>query len=118
MTDLSPEKYRHDLEIVRATAEQLIKDFQLFGFEIRFSGDPFTAYDELRAQLVPVIDRLQREDPLLFQSLLYRIDLDERLFKKKLSSSDDHLDHFADLILQREFKKVLTRKFFSDRESK
>lgn len=111
MTEL-PERYRTDLAIVRETADQLIRDFNWFNMEIRFSGDPLKAYDELRDQIVPIIDQVQREDPARLQSLLYRIDLDERKFKKQLLSPSTDL-HLADLILQREFQKVLTRRFFS-----
>ncbi|MBK7970619.1 MAG: hypothetical protein IPK08_17750 [Bacteroidetes bacterium] len=33
---ITPELYRHDLEIVRNTAAQVIKDFGLAGIEIAF----------------------------------------------------------------------------------
>jgi hypothetical protein len=115
MTEL-PEKYRTDLAIVRETAEQLIRDFNWFNIGIRFSGDPLRAYDELREQIVPLIDRMQREEPGLFQSLLYRIDLDERKFRRQLSAPEAGV-HIADLILQRELQKVLTRRYFSDTSS-
>ena len=48
--DQNIEKYRRDLEIIRLTAEQVIKDFQIFGFEIVFSGNEYTAYEELKTQ--------------------------------------------------------------------
>ena len=67
-----------------------------------FSGDPFHAYGELREQIIP-----HRPDaagkPTLFQSLLYRIDLDERKFRRQLQAPDSGT-HLADLILNRNFK--------------
>ena len=114
MTEL-PERYRRDLALVRETAEQLIRDFNWYNIPIRFAGDPFHAYEELREQIIPHIDRMQREEPTLFQSLLYRIDLDERKFRRQLQAPDSGT-HLADLILQREFQKVLTRRYFSDKD--
>ena len=110
-----PEKYRHDLAIVRETAEQVMKDFGVMGLEIKFCGDPFRAYEELKEQISPVLFELFQRDRSRFQSLLYRIDLSESRFRKLLGESSMH--HFsndlADMILQREFQKVLTRRFFS-----
>ena len=76
------EKYRHDLEIIRKTAEQIIKDFQIFGFEITFSGNEYTAYDELKSQLTPLLFELYKSDLSTFQSLLYRIDISESKYRK------------------------------------
>lgn len=45
--DLIPEKYRYDVEIIRGTAEQIIRDFNIDGFEIIFSGNPHNAFKEL-----------------------------------------------------------------------
>ena len=49
-----------------------------------------------------------------FQALLYQIDIPEPAFKRLLkeSNSDDFAHQLAELIIQREFQKVLTRRFF------
>jgi hypothetical protein len=108
------EKYRRDLEIIRLTASQVIKDFQIFGFEIVFSGNEYTAYDELKSQLTPLLFDLYNRDRGTFQSLLYRIDISEPQWKKLLQSkSADFSDRMASMVIEREFQKVLTRKFFS-----
>ena len=115
MNDSSLEKYRHDLAIVRETAAQVMKDFGVLGLEIRFSGDPFSAYEELKEQIAPVLFELFQNDRSRFQSLLYRIDLSEAKFRKLLGeNTPSNFSHnLADMILQREFQKVLTRRFFS-----
>ncbi|HRH65620.1 MAG TPA: hypothetical protein PLU53_04940 [Bacteroidia bacterium] len=115
MNESSPEKYRHDLAIIRETAEQVMKDFGVMGLEIHFSGDPYVAYEELKEQISPVLFQLFQNDRSRFQSLLYRIDINESRFRKLLGASAQSsfsLD-LADMILQREFQKVLTRRFFS-----
>lgn len=115
MSDLSPEKYRHDLAIVRETAGQVLKDFGVMGVEITFSGDPYAAYEELKEQITPVLYNLYRNDQSAFQALLYRIDVSEVKFRKLLGSGNpmEFPAALADLILQREFQKVLTRRYFS-----
>ncbi|MCX6292639.1 MAG: hypothetical protein NT126_12905 [Bacteroidetes bacterium] len=109
------EKYRKDLEIIRLTAEQIKKDFQLFGHEISFSGNEMTAYAELKDQVTPLLDRLYQDDSIAFQSLLYRIDISEKKYTELLNhaSQEEFAWLLADLVIQREFQKVLTRKFFS-----
>ena len=110
--DLSPEKYRQDFEIVRLTAEQLIKDLEVFGIAIHFSGDPLLAYDELLQQLKPILKELYKNQSSTFQSVLYRIDINERKFRQLLSG-ENFIDRLAEEVLQREFQKVLIRKYFS-----
>ncbi len=109
------EKYRHDLEIIRLTADQVIKDFDIFGHEIKFSGNEFTAYDELKNQLAPLLLKLFNDQTSSFQSLLYRIDITEKTFRQLVENTgkNDFAEQLADAVIQREFQKVLTRKFFS-----
>ncbi len=109
------EKYRNDLEIIRLTAEQVIKDFEIFGHEIKFSGNEFMAYDELKNQLAPLLLKLYQNNTSTFQSLLYRVDISEKKFREllEISSQENFSDQLADAVIQREFQKVLTRKFFS-----
>ncbi len=109
------EKYRQDFAIIRETAAQLIKDFNVVGFEVTFSGNELVAYDELKHQIEPVLLDLFRKSPSQFQSLLYRIDLEEKYLKDALNNfeSIDFSSKLAEIVLQREFQKVLTRRFFS-----
>lgn len=109
------EKYRHDLGIVRETAEQVIRDFQGSAVEITFSGDPFRAYDELLEQLVPAVEALYKQGGSRLSALLYRVDLEERLVRA-LPAGNERYRKLSELILQREFKKVLIRHYFKNKQ--
>ena len=113
--DLSPERYRHDLNIIRETAQQVIRDFQTASIEITFSGDPFRAYEELLEQLEPLVKTLSKEDPTRFSALLYRIDVSEKDLRN-IHTGPERFRQIAELILQREFKKVLIRHYFRQKE--
>jgi hypothetical protein len=109
------ERYKTDYAIIRETAAQVIKDFNMAGFNITFSGNELLAFNELKDQIKPVLSALYHDQPGQFRNLLYRIDLDERQLSALLSACDTSriADVLAERILQREFEKVLTRRFFS-----
>ena len=108
------EQYRYDFEIIRLTAEQVIKDFGTHGIEINFSGNELTAYQELITQIKPVLLHLYQEDKSAFQSLLYRIDIHEKKFRALLNySKEEFPERLAELVVHREFQKILLRKYFS-----
>jgi hypothetical protein len=115
MSDLTPEKYRHDLEVVRNTARQVISDFQLAGVEIDFSGNPESAYRELVTQVTPALEMLYKKQRQTFMNLLYRIDVEEHKVNRlmKSTSGSSFFEGLADLVVEREFIKVLIRKLYS-----
>lgn len=108
------EKYKQEEEIIRLTAEQVIKDFGLFGIEISFSGISHYAYDELFDQLETVILELLQTDYRKLVSLLYHIDLNEAAINEAVidQSIVAKAEIYAEKILEREFKKILIRKFY------
>ena len=55
-TDLT--KYFNRLDLIKDTANQIIKDFDMFGMEIKFSGNAYNAYEELFEQIEPQIKNL------------------------------------------------------------
>lgn len=115
MSKFSPESYRHDLEVVRNTVQQAIKDFAFAGVELQFSGNTDTAYTELNSQILPAIKKLYRTNRSAFMALLYRIDIEERKVRQ-LSENEDDSNFFiklSNMIIEREFTKVLIRKLFS-----
>ncbi len=117
MENLQPEKYRHDLEVVRNTAAQVAKDFGIVGVDVLFSGNPETAYEELQSQITPALTGLYKLNQSAFMALLYRIDVSEIKVKnlEKTTRGTDFFNGLAALILEREFLKVLIRKLFSNR---
>jgi hypothetical protein len=112
------QKYRHDLEVVRDTAAQVIKDFGLSGQPIRFSGAPEQAYAELFDQVLPVLKELFDTNESAFMALLYRIDVDEKkvMALRQTVSKTGFFNALAAEILEREFIKVLFRKLFKHQD--
>jgi hypothetical protein len=105
-------------EIVRETAEQIMKDFGMFGVEITFSGDTLNAYEELLEQLVRQVTNLSLNfhDKLL--SVLYQVDITER----EIAQAQLDLPHYSHIeiishqVIARELKKVLWRYYFKTRK--
>jgi len=101
-------------EIVQETAEQIMKDFGMFGVEITFSGDIGHAYDELHRQLIIQISRLLEQNYDLLLSVLYQVDITDR----EISHAERELPHYnhveiiAHQVIVRDLKKVLLRRYF------
>jgi len=106
------EKSKLNEQIVRETAQQVIKDFALFGMEISFPDDINYAYDELFVQLKSRIEALMQHDPEKLTSLLYQIDLDEKKLRNENVELFEEHEWISEMILEREFLKVLTRRYF------
>ncbi len=112
------EKSKREEKFVLLTAQQVKKDFAMFGMEVNFSGNISFAYNELFQQLNVHIETLLNTNYEKLKSLLYQIDLSE----KELTKTDPDL-HFASIselvthkILERELKKVLIRTYFKEKE--
>lgn len=107
-------KSKKDEEIVRKTAEQVVKDFSLYGLSIDFPVNLQMAYEELFEQLTVIVEGLLQENPTRLYSLLYSIDISEKVISKGLLEMEELPAHDAitHLILERELKKVLTREYF------
>jgi hypothetical protein len=105
-------------EIVRETAEQIIKDFGMFGVEILFSGDVLNAYDELHRQLVEQISVLIQNNHDKLLAVLYQVDITER----EIAQAERDLPHYnhveiiAHQVIARELKKVLWRRYFKTKK--
>ena len=111
--DISP--YLNRLDILNETAQQVIKDFGINGMEIIFSGDTDNAYTELFFQILPLVEKLQKENFQNFYNLMYRIDISESQIKKAVEESKDKSfsEVVTDLILKRELLKVVFRRQYS-----
>src|SRR4029079_11871820 len=105
--DPSIENYRHDKEILRLTIEQIRKDFGDHLPELAFTGNPSTTFEELKHQIEPVIKSLHKNNRIILRVLFYKIDI------KEADISSLSYAEMAEKIIQREFQKILTRKFFS-----
>ncbi|OFY85683.1 MAG: hypothetical protein A3F72_12080 [Bacteroidetes bacterium RIFCSPLOWO2_12_FULL_35_15] len=108
-TDLT--KYFNRLDLIKDTANQIIKDFDMFGMEIKFSGNAYNAYQELFEQIEPHIKNLIENNQQKFMGILYRIDVSDVQIKKAVNenSSESFSVIVTDLIIKRELQKVVIR---------
>lgn len=108
-TDLTP--YFNRLDLIKDTANQIIKDFDMFGMEIKFSGNAYNAYEELFEQIEPYIKKLIETNQAKFMGILYRIDVSDVQIKKVVNenSSESFSAIVTDLIIKRELQKVVIR---------
>lgn len=115
LSDTNLQPYFNRAEIVLQTAEQIMKDFWVFGLHINFSGNIEHAYSELHTQLIAQIDELINTSYSTLIGVLYRIDLsEEELHKGTIELPNyNQVEAMAHLIIVRELKKVLSRKFYS-----
>lgn len=105
---------RTDETIVRQTIGQVQKDFGMFGIEIQLPEDITNAYDNLLYQVKRRVDELMRADSGRLQSLLYQVDISEKNMRlaNSANTAETQITILAELILDRELKKVLYRHFF------
>lgn len=101
-------------EIIISTAEQIMKDFGMFGVEITFSGNTSQAYNELHKQLIDQITLLVEQNYELLLSVLYQVDITER----EIAKAEQELPHYSHIeiiahqVIVRDLKKVLLRRYF------
>ena len=108
------ERAKFDAEIVALTAQQVIKDFMQFGMDVSFSGNIYSAYDELFDQLDVHITHLLNTSCQRLMSLLYQIDVGEAKLAKLIDDrpGSSISEVITEAILERELLKVLTRLYF------
>lgn len=111
------EGFLNRAEIVQQTAEQIIKDFGLFGVEITFSGETLTAYNELHKQLIEQITFLNENKSELLYSILYQVDISDReIAQAELELPHyNHIEIIAHQVIVRDLKKVLLRNYFKNK---
>jgi hypothetical protein len=105
-------------DLIRETADQIIKDFGGFDLDIQFSGNIRDFYLELFVQMQSHVDDLLAAQGEKFYNLLYRIDVDPKdidHYQKEFPELS-LVDVITELIIHRELKKVMIRDYF--RQSK
>jgi hypothetical protein len=105
-------------DIILETAQQIMKDFGMFGIEISFSGNVTNAYHELLEQLVNQISVYLDKDYSRLMAVLYQVDITER----EIAKTTLELPHYNDLevlahqVIFRDLKKVLYRRYYKTKE--
>ena len=110
------ERSKREEKFVLLTAQQVKKDFAMFGMQVDFSGNVNFAYQELFQQLNIYVSDLLNTNYEKLKSLLYQIDLSEKELTRpdsniQFSSISEIITH---KILERELKKVLIRTYFKE----
>jgi len=101
-------------EIIQETAQQIMKDFGMFGVEITFSGDVSNAYKELHNQLVDQISTLISVNYDKLLAVLYQVDITDREVEKAQYDlpNYNHIEIIAHQVIARELRKILWRMYF------
>jgi hypothetical protein len=110
--------FLNQAEIVQETAEQIMKDFGMFGVEITFSGDTSQAYNELHQQLINQISLLLERNYELLLSVLYQVDITDREIARATRELPhyNHVEIIAHQVIVRDLKKVLLRRYFKSQK--
>ncbi len=105
-------------EIVRDTAEQIMKDFGMFGVEISFSGNIDKAYEELFDQLVGQVEYLLSNQSERLMSILYQVDIHNRDIQRTQNEFPNYtlVEVVSHQIIFRDLKKVMLRRYFKSKK--
>jgi hypothetical protein len=118
-TENELQAYYRRADLINQTAQQIIKDFDWYGMEIKFSGHSENAYHELFEQINPAIEKLLGTNSEKLMEVLYRIDVNEKkvtsLSERESEGKRRVSELLTELIIQRELQKVVTRNYFSGR---
>ncbi|CAN5424365.1 hypothetical protein BH11BAC1_BH11BAC1_03570 [soil metagenome] len=106
-----PEKYRDDEEIIRLTIAQITKDFGAHFSEPHFSGVKEQLFHELTLHIADALTTIQKSNPVLLKAVLYQVDVHESEIPAVFEPQSIYA--LSERIIQREFQKVLTKRFFS-----
>ncbi|MGE4288047.1 MAG: hypothetical protein AB7E36_05110 [Salinivirgaceae bacterium] len=100
--------------VILETIQQIMKDFGMFGLEITFSGDISNAYHEMHQQLVYQIDELMIRDSGRLYAILYQVDISNKSLQKTQDEAPELslVEVIAHQVIERELRKVLTRRYF------
>jgi hypothetical protein len=101
-------------ELFDAFKVQLAKDFEQSNFPTEFIGGLAPEYDGILEQISLELQRSESRADAHIQPLLYRIDISEAQLKKYVSksSTENHFQVLAELIIKRILQKVVLRLYY------
>lgn len=82
LSNLSP--YYNRADLLEKVVSQIKKDFNWFSFDIQFVAKDITPYQQLFAQILPLINDMLNDDYPKLLALLYRIDIDDEFLNRTL----------------------------------
>ena len=103
-------------EILEALKKQIEKDLNMLGVGIHFENTETNPYKEILQQIVNQTDKFFKSDSNKLFSILYRVDISEKELSLAGMDLPDYsqAEIFAHLIIKRELKKVLIRKYYKN----
>lgn len=107
MEQLSNQNFQQR-NLIEQTVVQLNKDLIPCGFTVAWSGDTFSAYQDIIMQLEVIIRQLAKSGSSTLNAWLYRVDIPEKTLKKVLNKQDNQ-QALAQAILERTFIKIMFR---------
>ena len=111
MDDQQLDKYRNDLEFIRLTAQQFIRDCERMGFDVEIDVQQLTGILHLQMCVEPYLKQWCKEENARLTSLLYQIDIPEHLYPERGPCSD--IPGLTALVVKRELIKVILKKLYS-----
>lgn len=108
------DSFLNKADIIQETADQIMKDFGMFGIEITFSGNVENAYHELHQQLINQITVYLESDYSRLMAVLYQVDITEPEIAKATRELPQYnqLEVLAHQVIFRDLKKVLFRRYY------
>ncbi|MGV3636171.1 MAG: hypothetical protein ACO1NQ_00865 [Flavobacteriales bacterium] len=100
-------------EVLLATVEQLRKDLATDAEGIQAPHDPADAFEQLRAQVLPVLQALANSGDHALRVAMYRVDIAQAHFQRAVDAGGLHT--LAGEVVLRALQKVLTRRRFAGR---
>lgn len=98
-------------DLLQEVIQQLHKDLSLPDNSLEWHVENPNAYDLFLRDFRKYVKQLVNKGDLM--SVLYRVDVPESQYRKVLNINEkQRVEQLADLILNRELKKVLTRRFY------
>ena len=114
ITDEELQRHRKNKDLIEATIKQINKDFEAAGFNtpLELNSD----YTLVKADLAQSIDYLLNTFHHRFISMLYRIDIPDHiiLFALDPTEKEPAEQKLADIIIERELLKVLTKNYYKN----
>ena len=94
--------------IIAKTIESLKKDFEKYGYFIKYSGNPDDAYEQIVVQVRNIVDEIISESHNKLLEIFSAIGLSEKKVKDTLSTNPQVSPSkiISRLIIESEFKKV------------
>jgi len=105
--------------LIQQTVAQIARDFGMFGMEINFPEPMEMAYPQVFNQVQLYLNAMLASDNNRLASLLYHIDIPESAIMEAWNQHPEisHSSILSELIIFREFKKVIYRNHYRDQKN-